>query len=150
MHGRTLKRHAPWAAALAALITVVTAAPAHAAVATISFNPLAGEFPEGIAFDDRGSLYVTDSLQGAVWRLNPNAPPERLVQDPLLEGDGSFGIGVPLGANGIAFRHGSLWVTNTELGRVVRIQLSSTGTAGAVQLVAESPQLIGSDGCQFD
>src|SRR5438128_436775 len=210
MNGRTLCRHTIWPVALAALLTLVTAGPAHAAGATISFNPLAGEFPEGIAidhhgntfvslrtevrevaadgtqrtiatlvpagegiglggmafdgpgnlfvtavtfnpadsgvyeiapggkpsrlpgseqiglanglaFDDRGSLYVTDSLQGAVWRLNPNAPPQRLVQDPLLEGDGSFGIGVPLGSNGIAFRHGSLWVTNTELGRVVRI-----------------------------
>ena len=241
MYGRTLTRHTIWPVALAALLTLMTAGPARAAGATISFNPLAGELPEGIAldhhgntfvslsprgevreiaadgtqstlanvsppgkgigtaglafdgrgdlfvavvtfdpadsgvyeirpggaptrlpgsgqiglanglaFDDRGSLYVTDSVQGAVWRLSPDAPPQRLVQDPLLEGDGSFGIGVPLGANGIAFRHGSLWVTNTELGRVVRIPLSPKGTAGAVQLVAEGPQLIGSDGCQFD
>lgn len=241
MNGRTLTRHAMWPAALAALLTLGTAAPAHAAGATISFNPLAGEFPEGIAldhhgntfvtlaprgevreiaadgtqstvavisppgkgigtaglafdgrgnlfvavitfdpadsgvyeippgglatrlpgseqiglanglaFDDRGSLYVSDSLQGAVWRLSPDGSAERLVQDPLLEGNGSFGIGVPLGANGIAFRHGSLYVTNTEIGRVVRIPLSPSGAAGGLQILAEGPQLIGSDGCQFD
>jgi sugar lactone lactonase YvrE len=239
MNGRTLTRRAMWPAALAAVLTFMTTAPAHAAAATISFNPLAGEFPEGIAidhhgntfvslrtevrevaadgtqrtiakslvpagegiglagmafdgpgdlfvtavtfnpadsgvyeippggtpsrlpgseqiglanglaFDDRGSLYVTDSLQGAVWRLSPEGA-ERLVQDPLLEGDGSFGVGVPIGANGIAFLHGSLYVTNTELGRVVRIPLSPSGAAGALQLVAEGLQFIGSDGCQFD
>ena len=241
MNRFTLTRHTMWPAALAALLTLAMTVPAHAAAATISFNPLAGELPEGlaldhhgntfvalaprgevrevaadgtqstlatvsppgkgigtaglafdgrgnlfvaavtfdpadsgvyeisrggtptrlpgsgqiglpngIAFDDRGSMYVTDSLQGAVWRLRPGVSAERLVQDPLLEGDGSFGIGVPLGANGIAFRHGSLYVTNTELGRVVRIPLSPSGAAGAVQLVAEGPQLIGADGCQFD
>ncbi|TMB91056.1 MAG: hypothetical protein E6J45_07405 [Chloroflexi bacterium] len=241
MNGRTLKRHAIWPAALAVLLTVMTAAPAYAGGAVISFNPLAGELPEGIAldhhgnifvtlsprgevreiaadgtqstvatlsppgegigtaglafdgrgdlfvadvtfdpanngvyeippggaatrlpgseqiglpnglaFDDRGFLYVTDSLQGAIWRLSPDAQPVRLVQDPLLEGDGSFGVGVPIGANGIAFRQGSLYVTNTELGRVLRLPLSPSGAPGALQLVAERPQLIGSDGCQFD
>jgi sugar lactone lactonase YvrE len=241
MNGLSFRKHAIWPAALAALLTLNTAEPAHAAAAAITFNPIAGEFPEGmaldhhgntfvslsprgevreiaadgtqttaatlspagkgfgpvglafdsrgdlfvavatfdpasagvyeiprggvptrlpgseqiglpngLAFDDRGSLYVTDSVQGAVWRLSSGAPPTRLVQDPLLVGNGSFGFGIPIGANGIAFRHGALVVTNTELGRVVRIPLSPSGAVGALQVIADGPQLTGSDGCQFD
>ena len=107
-------------------------------------------FPNGLAFDDTGALYATDTLLGAVWRLSPGSTPTEVVQTPLLEGDGSFGFGVPLGANGIAFRHGSLYVTATEKGRVVRIPISANGVAGTPQLVVESQQLVGADGCQFD
>ena len=106
--------------------------------------------PNGLAFDDRGALYVTDSLLGAVWRLTPGAGAALLVQDPALAGDGSFGFGVPIGANGIAFRDGSLTVTVTETGRVVRIPITSSGAAGTPQVIADTTQLIGSDGCQFD
>jgi sugar lactone lactonase YvrE len=106
--------------------------------------------PNGLAFDDRGSLYVTDSLQGAVWRLSSNAPATKFVQDPLLAGDGSFGFGFPIGANGIAYRHGSLYVAATEAGRIVRIPIAHNGTAGTLQVVDEGSQLIGADGCQFD
>ena len=89
--------------------------------------------PNGLAFDDRGALYVTDSLLGAVWRLTPGAGAALLVQDPALAGDGSFGFGVPIGANGIAFRDGSLTVTVTETGRVVRIPITSSGAAGTTR-----------------
>jgi sugar lactone lactonase YvrE len=106
--------------------------------------------PNGLAFDDRGALYATDTLNGAVWRLTSGAPATLLVQDPLLAGDGSFGFGVPLGANGIAYREGSLYVTVTELGRIVRIPISAAGTAGPLQVVSAGAQLIGADGCQFD
>jgi len=241
MTGRTVTRRTIWPVAMAALLTLMTAAPAHADAATISFNPLAGEFPEGIAldhhgntfvslsprgeireiaaggtqstyaklspagkgfgpvglafdargdlfaavatfdpatggvfrvstsgavsrlpgsesvvlpnglaFDDRGSLYVTDSVRGAVWRMTPGTPATIFAQDPLLAGDGSFGFGVPIGANGIAYRDGSLFVTNTELGRVVRIPITTSGAAGALQLIAQGSQLVGADGCQFD
>ncbi len=237
----TLKRRAMWPAALAATTALLTAAPAHAAAASITLNPSAQEFPEGLAmnhhgdifvslsprgeireiaadgsqstvavlsppgqgfgpvglafdgrgdlfvavatfdpatsgvyeipkhghvtrlpgseqiglpnglaFDHRGALYATDSLNGAVWRLTPGAPATLLVQDPLLAGNGSFGFGIPLGANGIAYRHGGLYVSNTELGRIVRIPISAAGTAGALQVVSEGPQLIGADGFQFD
>ena len=46
-----------------------------------------------------------------------------LVEDPVLAGDGSFGFGVPIGANGIALRDGALYVSVTETARIVRIPL---------------------------
>src|SRR5207248_437997 len=63
-----------------------------------------------------GTLYVTDSSGGAVWPIRPGHSAELWLQDPVLAGKGSFGFGVPIGANGIASRHGSLYVLNTELG----------------------------------
>lgn len=106
--------------------------------------------PNGLAFDDRGSLYVTDSVAGAVYRIARDGVVEPWVSDPLLEGDGSFGFGVPIGANGIAHRHGALYVAVTETGRIVRIPVEPDGSAGAIEVVAEDPLLIGADGIAFD
>ena len=106
--------------------------------------------PNGLAFDDRGSLYVTDSVAGAVHRIGRDGSVEPWTADPLLEGDGSFGFGVPFGANGIAHRHGALYVAVTEKGRIVRIPIGRDGDAGAIEVVAEDPLLVGADGIAFD
>src|SRR5918996_6005214 len=60
-------------------------------------------FANGLAFDQRGNLYVTDSSAGAVWQIPRRGSAELWIQDPLLEGTGVFGIGVPIGAHGITF-----------------------------------------------
>ena len=93
-----------------------------------SFTRLPGTeeivFPNGVTFDKRGNLYVTDTILGAVWRVPASGEQAELwLQSPLLLGDGSFGFGVPLGANGIAFRQNELVVGNTEFGRLVRIEI---------------------------
>lgn len=106
--------------------------------------------PNALAFDPRGNLFVTDSVAGAVYRVARDGAAQPWVADPLLEGDGSFGFGVPLGANGIAYRNDSLYVAVTEKGRIVRIPIGSSGGAGAPQVVAESPLLVGADGIAFD
>jgi sugar lactone lactonase YvrE len=106
-------------------------------------------FPNGLAFGPRGALYVTDSAGGAVWRVGRDGSVVKWSEDPLLAGDGSLGLGVPLGANGIAWWRGSLYVVNTETGRVVRIPVTRDG-AGTPEVVAEGPELIGADGAQFD
>ena len=108
-------------------------------------------FPNGVTLDKQGKVYITDTIRGAVWRVPAKGgPAEVWYQSPLLVGDGSFGLGFPLGANGIAFRHDEIVVGNTELGRLVQIEIEPDGSAGAVSVLAEGPALLGVDGIAFD
>ncbi len=107
--------------------------------------------PNGLAFDNRGNLYVTESYsgsagaygQGGVWRIPAGGEAEVWVRDPLLTGVGV--VGFPLGANGIAYYHGDLYVTNTDKGLIVRIPVAEDGSAGQpgvwkrLEEVPESP-----------
>jgi len=106
--------------------------------------------PNALAFDHAGTLFVSDSAAGAVYEIRRGAPARLWIADPLLQGDGSFGFGVPLGANGLAYRDGSIYVAVTELGRIVRVPIGRDGSAGAPQVVAQSPLLVGADGIAFD
>jgi sugar lactone lactonase YvrE len=82
--------------------------------------------PNGLAFDTRGNLFVTDSAAGAIWRIPWGGSASIWLQDAALSGDGSLGLGVPLGANGIAIRNGQLTVTNTERHTILAIDGSKT------------------------
>lgn len=120
-----------------------------------SFTRLPGTeeivFPNGVTLDKRGNIYVSDTILGAVWRIPASGEPaERWFRSDLLEGDGSFGLGFPLGANGIAFRHDEIVVGNTEFGRLVTIEIEPDGSAGASSVLAEDPALLGIDGITFD
>lgn len=107
-------------------------------------------FPNGVAFDDRGTLYVTDSIGGAVWRIPRGGSAEVWVQDPLITGDDSAPLPFPVGANGITYRRGTIYVTNTELASVVTIPVLPDGSAGAPALLAQDPALGGADGIALD
>lgn len=102
-----------------------------------------GSIPNALAFDEEKNLYVTDSGSGSIWRLEPSGDSGLWAQDPLLLGD--F-----FGANGIAYRKGSLWVLNYDRGRIVRIPIERDGSPGVPQTFVESPLLVGADGGQFD
>jgi len=82
--------------------------------------------PNGLAFDHTGTLFVTDSAAGAIWRIPWGGSAQLWLRDPALAGDGSLGLGVPLGANGIAYRNGLLTVTNTEHRTVLAITRSGS------------------------
>jgi sugar lactone lactonase YvrE len=106
-------------------------------------------FPNGLAFDQRGSLYVTDS-SGAVWRIPRRGEAEVWSDDPLLVGDGSAGAGVPIGANGITYRTNEIVVGNTDLGTLVRIPIRADGAAGQASVIADDPAIFGIDGLTVD
>jgi sugar lactone lactonase YvrE len=146
-------------------------APGNVYVAAITFNPatqgvykitrkgsatrLPGTgaigFSNGLTFDKRGNLYVTDTARGAAWRVPADGGPASLwYESSLLQGTGAFNFGVPLGANGIAYRQNELVVGNTERARLVRIGIEPGGSAGAVSVLAEAPALLGVDGVAFD
>lgn len=101
--------------------------------------------PNGLA-ECAGTLFVADSL-GSIWTASTtgaHATAEPWFTSPLLE-PGSY-----LGANGIACRKGSVYVTSYDQGLIVRIPIERTGVAGAATVVADHPSLIGADGITFD
>ncbi len=111
-----------------------------------------GSFPNGLAFRD-GALYVSDSALGAVWRARPE-PASTLSQpwfqsDLLLPGTGPEDHGI--GANGIAFRNGDLYVAVADSGLVVRVPVLRNGSPGTIQPVAGPREELRSvDGIAFD
>ena len=108
-------------------------------------------FPNAIASDDRGTLFVTESYsgtppdygQGGIWRIPKGGEAELWLRSGLLTGIKVAAY--PVGANGIAFYHGDLYVTNTFPGRVLRIPVLPDGSAGDLEVwatlqdVPESP-----------
>ena len=77
----------------------------------------AGTFTNDVAIGADGTVFVTDSLGGRVWRLSPGAErPAVHVERALLGGEG-------LGAAGIAIADdGTLFVGTYTAGRLLRIR----------------------------
>lgn len=108
------------------------------------------EFGNGISFGDRGALYVTDSIAGRIWRIPRGGAAELWVSSPLLVGDGSSALPAPIGANGIAYRHRTIYVTNFELGSIVAIPVLPDGSAGVPTVLVQDASLEGADGMALD
>ncbi len=116
---------------------------------TITFGDNA-RVPNAMVFDRDGNLYVSDSFQGAIFKIADVAscfkpcrvddPP--FSHDPLLATPGF----PPFGANGLAFNeHESvMYIANTGDDRVLSLDMGTR----AVTVLAES--LNGADGLVFD
>jgi streptogramin lyase len=116
----------------------------------------------GLAFDRRGNLFVSESHGGAIWRLGRDGTFALWSDSSLLLGTTSPGpCGLvhpavpsfgPLGANGIEFnRDGDLMVANTDLGTIVRIRTNRDGSAGTARVFAGPDcNLWGADGVAID
>lgn len=105
-------------------------------------------FPNALTFDELGNLYVTDSLAfteaghiGRVWRVPPGGTAEVWSEDPLLSGVVNP-IVDPLGANGIAYRQGRVFVANTTTMQIVRILVQPDGSAGTAEVVADMNEFL--------
>src|SRR5688572_9250794 len=116
-------------------------------VDTITFGN-AARVPNALTFDRAGNLYVSDSFQGAIFRIEnpaacaPTCVATTLAHDPLLATAGF----PPFGANGIAFNGDgtALFIANTGDDRVLKLDIAS----GQVTVFAES--INGADGLAFD
>jgi sugar lactone lactonase YvrE len=129
-------------------------------------SPPAGSkeaFWNGMAFDHRGNLYVSESTLGEIWRLGKDRSFTKWIGSPLIIGTLAPGpCGVPhpaiaagfgmIGANGVFFnKHGDMLVNNTDLGTVVRIPVNPDGSAGTPAVFAgPSCTLWGADGGALD
>jgi sugar lactone lactonase YvrE len=122
--------------------------------------------PNDLAVLPNGTLYITDSAMGAVWRYNHGGEAELWIQDEALEGTGAFGLGFQIGANGIVVtpgkktalaghsgqkQVGGVMVANTEKGQLVYIPILPDRSAGEpIIMIADPAALFGLDGITVD
>ena len=106
---------------------------------------------DALAFDPRGTLYVTEIFsgvftgdpstsvfeQGGIWRVPRRGTAELWLRDDLLTGLPPFLFPFPVGANGIGFYHGALYVINTDKALVVRIPVRRDGSPGQPEVWKE-------------
>lgn len=110
--------------------------------------------PNGLAIDKRGNVFASDSVVGAIWRhpRGGSTPAQIWIAHELLEGC----AGGDVGANGIAFWKGDLYVANTSRGALVQIPVSRAGVPGTPTIVAgdedcdPNDELWSLDGIAFD
>jgi len=114
----------------------------------ITFGSNGFPAPNAMVFDQLGNLYVSDSFQGAIFRIanvRTCAAPCAMVtvsHDPLLATAGF----PPFGANGLALSSdgATLFIANTGDNRVLKMDLASK----AITVFAESVH--GADGLLMD
>ena len=103
-------------------------------------------FPNALAFDKVGNLYVTDSNStgvsnpvppghvpmGAIWQIDRDGVATKWLESALLGGNGGAGLATPVGANGIVHRKGVLTVANAEGFGLFTVPVLRNGSAGAI------------------
>ncbi len=106
-----------------------------------------GTYLNGLAINATGStLYIADSLGSKIWTAPASGGPARVWLDsPALaptapEPDS-------LGANGLRFHDGAVWVSDTNQGTLMRVPVTAAGTAGPIDVVARG--LVGIDDFNF-
>jgi sugar lactone lactonase YvrE len=108
--------------------------------------------PNDLAFDVDGSLFVTDPLLGEIWKIDEDGDATVFLQHALLSGNPADPALIfrQVGVNGIAFdkHHRNLYVSNTDQGTIVRIDMHATTPTPVV--FAQDARLRGADGIAFD
>lgn len=99
---------------------------------------------DALAFDQQGTLYVTEIFsgdlstgqfgQGGIWRVPKSGSAELWLRDELLTGLPPFIFEFPVGANGIGFYRGALYVANTDKALVVRVPVLPDGSPGQPEI----------------
>lgn len=100
----------------------------------------------GLTFDKAGNVYISDSIQGIIWKAGPSGGAATAwVSDPLLTTTGF----PPFGANGLEFNNAgdALFVANTGSSSLVRIPVVD-GNPGKPELFVNSA--ISADGIAID
>ena len=93
--------------------------------------------PNGLAIDSAGrTLYVTDSFKGTIWAVPVAGGQARAwLTDQALAPVPTASI--PIGANGLRYHQGALWVTNFNKGTLLRVPVTCSGKAGQPHQVAD-------------
>jgi sugar lactone lactonase YvrE len=94
-----------------------------------------------VAIAPDGTAYVTDTLAGLVYEIEPDGDASVLVEDPALAAPGGFG------ANGIVYRGGRLVIGNYSDGSLWTVDVDEPET---IERVATEADLTGVDGLTWD
>lgn len=107
-------------------------------------------FPDDIAFDARGNLYVTDLSLSGIWKITPERKFTLWSTDPLLEWSDPPYSGFPEGANDLVITPDgqSLIVVTDGNPAIVKVPIRADGSAGPAALVARDLTLL--DGVELD
>jgi sugar lactone lactonase YvrE len=109
-------------------------------------------YANALVFDRCGTLYISESYSltptgqygpGGVWRVPRGGEAAPWIRDVLLTGVGAV-LGYPVGANGIAYFRGDVFVVNTDKGLIVRVPVLRHGRPGRPEVWAELDEVPGS------
>lgn len=111
-------------------------------------------FPDDLAIDDDGNVFVTDSFNGTIWKVAPDGEAGIWASSPLFLGrpDAPAVVIHDFGAVGVAFdKHKeNLYVANLDEGAILKVAVSEDGSAGDISVFVADPDLVGADGIAFD
>lgn len=112
-------------------------------------------FPNDIAFNDEGELFVTDPLLGQIWKIDADGVPDVWLADPAFEGneEDPYLVLSHFGVDGIAFDKykNKLYVGNLDYGTIMRVGIDCHGEPEDLEVwVDDFEQLAGADGIAFD
>ena len=107
-------------------------------------------FPDDLAFDAKGNMYVTDLTLGVVWKIAPDRKFTVWSSDPLLQWSNAPYNGVPEGANDLVItKDGSALIVVTDGNpAIIRVPFKADGTAGPATYVSRDLSLL--DGVELD
>lgn len=93
-----------------------------------------GAFPNGLTFGRDGTLYIADSVRGAVLAVAPGASTATTwLASDLFTPTGEAFHGTPLpGVNGVKLYRGQLYATNTARRLLLRVPITAHGPAAPV------------------
>ncbi|HEX3764062.1 MAG TPA: hypothetical protein VHW23_35455 [Kofleriaceae bacterium] len=122
-------------AAVAGLWTVPLAAFRGGATPSRAVALPSDSFPNGIAYDRDGNLYVADSTLGRIWRVrHGHDTAEVWLADPALAPTGATdGLALP-GANGVKLARGRIWISNTSSSTLLSAPIAPDGSPGALSV----------------
>jgi sugar lactone lactonase YvrE len=160
MTGLTLDRNGNLYAALVSFVPEVQAGiyriSSTGGKATLFAKHPQMQFPNGLAFDEHGNLFVSDSGSGSVFRIDPSGAVEQWASSSLLSGSKDTcetnAGGFDIGANGIVVDRDAIYVDNNDKATLIRIARTSRGQAGVPEVFygPDCANLGGADGLARD
>jgi len=111
--------------------------PAGGAVTTPWAMDAEMSFPNGLTFDDKGNLFVSDS-GGFIFKIAADGTVTKWLSDPSFTATGPmcmFAAPFPIGINGIVFDKGAFFLANTNLAQISTVPVKADGTAGTPSIL---------------